>query len=132
MIAIELLLTQQGDFYNSALPERAEAFIGWSINWKRLNYRDRISDAYRKRCGFIHAGNREAITIKDVLFTDDIILNLLVNIVKNTDIFYSKKQLIDFSEKVKAEHLLGIKSKVRPQSLQFVNLQYIRDDYDKI
>lgn len=38
MIAIETLLTHQGDSYSSALPKRVEAFIGWSTDWSILNY----------------------------------------------------------------------------------------------
>ena len=104
MIAIELLLTQQGDVYRNALPERAEAFIGWSTNWKLSNYQERIRNVYIKRCNFVHDGNRDAIKVEDVLFTDHLLINILTNIVKNPKIFNSKKQLIDFSEKSKAEH----------------------------
>ena len=92
----------------------------------------RIKEVYKKRCDFVHDGNRESIAIEDVLFTDDLLLNVLINIVKHPKIFYSKKQLIKFAEKVKAEHLLDIKPKVRPKSLRFINIHYHQDDYEKI
>ncbi len=132
MIAIELLLTRQGDKYLNALPERAEAFLGWAVDWKKAKYEERIREIYEKRCKFVHDGNREAITIKDVLFSDDLLLNVINNIVKYPKLFFSKEKLIKFSEKVKAEHLLGIKSKVRPKSLQFFNIHYQNDDFKKI
>jgi len=39
MIALELLLTEQGDSFTEALPARAEAFLGWIGYWKALKRR---------------------------------------------------------------------------------------------
>lgn len=132
MIAIEMLLTRQGDKYSDSLPERVESFIGWASNWSIQNYEDRIKEVYRKRCEFVHNGNRDQIEIKDILFSDDILLNILINIVRHPDIFQSKDHLIKFSEKIKAEKLLGIKSKTIPKTLTYLKPNYSDDDYLKI
>jgi hypothetical protein len=50
-------------------------------------------------------------------------------------IFNSKEDVIDFTTKIAAEHVLGIvgdKSKIRPKTLRFLSKQYSEDDYKKI
>ena len=132
MIAIETLLTQRNDKYSDKLPERAEAFIGWSKNWKITNYSEKIRDVYKKRCEFVHTGKRDHIKISDILFTDDLLLNVIINIVKHPKLLGSKRKIIEFSDKVQAEHLLRIKSKVRPKTLRHLHLRYTEKDFDKI
>ena len=68
IIAIELLLTNQGDRYLEMLPQRARAFIGWTAQWGLDNYEKRIQDLYNKRSAFVHAGRRDRIEIGDLLF----------------------------------------------------------------
>ncbi len=121
MIIVEMLLTEQGDKYSDNLPERAEAFIGWVGYWNEKKFEERIRNVYKKRCQFVHDGNSENITVEDVLFTDDLVFNLMWNIVSHIKIFPTKKSVIEFSDKVKAEKLLGIKSKTQPKTLKFMN-----------
>ena len=135
MIAIESLLTRQGDKYTEVLPKRIEAFIGWVGYWSVDNYKERIEDVYQKRCQYVHDGNDANIEIEDLLFTDDILLNILVNLVGNHKIFKLKEDIIKFATKVSAEHTLGIvgdKSRVRPKTLRFLSKKYTDDDYKKI
>ena len=42
MIALESLLTRQGDTYTEMLPNRAEAFLGWTNNWQSGNFKEHI------------------------------------------------------------------------------------------
>ncbi|SEO34928.1 hypothetical protein [Vreelandella aquamarina] len=132
MIAIETLLTHQGDSYSSALPKRVEAFIGWTTDWALNDYENKIKEVYRKRCVFVHAGRSDEILIEDLLFTDNILNNIFRNILKHMDIFKSKEDLIGFSLKVEAEHVLGIKSKIRPKTVSFSKMIYNDKDYEKI
>jgi len=135
MIAIEALLMKQGDKYREELPNRIEAFIGWVGYWDQSNYQDKINDLYTKRCNYVHAGNESNIEIKDLLFIDDIMFNMLVNIIHHINLFKRKEDIVSFTEKVSAEHLLGIvgrKSKIRPKTLSFFNRMYTDEDYKKI
>lgn len=132
MIVIEMLLTDQGDKYIEVLPERIEAFLGWVGFWSTSNYSEIIKEVYKKRCKLVHDGQWETINITDLLFTDDLLLNLLVNIVNHPKIFNSKESVINFADKVKAEHLLGVKPKVRPKSLVFFSRTYTPDDLKEI
>ncbi|HKZ77078.1 MAG TPA: hypothetical protein VJ124_02055 [Pyrinomonadaceae bacterium] len=132
MIALELLLTKQGDRYTDVLPKRIEAFLGWIGFWASENYEERIREAYRKRCDLVHRGDRDAITRRDLLFSDDLLLNVLINIVNYIKLFDSKEKIIEFAEKVEAEHRLGQRSKVRPKRLRFFSRRYSEEDFEEI
>jgi hypothetical protein len=132
MIALELLLTRQGDTYTEMLPSRVEAFLGWLSNWRGSNFEENIREIYNKRCNFVHRGDSSSIEIADILFSDDLILNVLMNVVNHPKLFKSKDDLVNFSKKVEAEKTLGIKSKVRPKSMKATFPVYVDDDYKKI
>jgi len=135
MIAIEALLTVQGDKYSDALPERVEAFIGWIGFWRTRDYENRIRAAYKARCRYVHEGDASAVTVADLLFLDDIVLNLLVNIVGHPALFSSKEDVIGFSSRVSAERVLGItgrNARVRPKTLRHVARSYSDEDLRRI
>lgn len=117
MIALEMLLTKQGDKYRDALPKRIEAFLGWADEWHQKNFSERIDKIYTLRCNLVHDGDSHEITPDHLQFTDNLLLSLLTNLVNFPALFSSKQAVLDFSEKVAAEHLLGIKPKVRPKRL---------------
>lgn len=132
MIAIETLLTHRGDSYSTALPERVKGFIGWTIDWSVNNYEAKIEEVYRKRCGLVHAGQTDDLKVEDILFTDILLVNIFFNILKHIEIFKTKDNLIEFSKKVEAEHILGAKPKVRPRTISFINMRYSDRDYEGI
>lgn len=132
MIAIETLLTHRGDSYSTALPKRVEAFIGWTTDWSVENYESKIEEVYRKRCALVHAGVSDELRIEDILFTDILLVNIFYNILKHIDLFNDKNDLIEFSLKVEAEHVLGVKPKIRPKTISFINMQYSDKDYGGI
>lgn len=129
MIALELLLTRQGDTVGDVLPSRAEALLGWSRNWVEDGFEIKIREAYARRCLLVHQGNRDCPSREDLFFTDDLLLCLLANLVTHPTIFTSKDAVIDFSKKVEAEKLLGVKAKIRPKSLRMIRRSYRPDDY---
>jgi hypothetical protein len=132
MMALECLITQQGEKVKDALPERCEAFLGWVGFWKQQKFCERIREAYAARCRLVHQGDESCIDKKIVLFTDDIIFNIFHNILNNLKVFKSKNALIDFSNKVKAEHLLGVKPKVRPKNFLAIARRYRPGDFEAI
>jgi hypothetical protein len=87
--------------------------------WEEEDYKGRIRELYRKRNDLIHQGRRDRITHEDLAFTDHLLVNLLANLV-NLPIFNSKDAVIDFSKKLEAERILGVKPRVRPKDLRFV------------
>ena len=121
MIALELLLTGRDDKVAEQLPRRSEAFLSWLTGWDSIGFRRQIKELYKKRNALVHQGKREEIKPGDVLFLDDLLLNVLTNIGSNTNSFPSKDKLIEFSKKVEAEAILGItKSKSRPKTLRHI------------
>jgi hypothetical protein len=135
MIAIETLLMEQQDKQKDALPERVEAFIGWIGYWHTSQYEEKLREAYSKRCGYVHNGAFDQIQIKDLLFMDDILLNILANILGHPEVFPSKRSVIEFSQKVSAEKILGLRSRtpgVRPKTLVHVSRNYSDDDLAQI
>jgi hypothetical protein len=127
MVALEVLLTRQGEKYLDSLPKRVEAFLGW-VSPK---LKERIPAVYKKRNAMVHNGSR-SITVDDLLFTDDLLLNLLMNLVSYPRLFRSKDDIVSFGERVEAEQKLGLKSKVRPTGLRFLSRQYDPEDYQEI
>ena len=119
VIALETLLTKRGDKISRRLPERVEAFIGWTKDWELENFWDRLQDIYNKRCEFVHRGDRDAITVEDVEFSFDILMNVLSNVMRNLKLFPSKEAIISFSERVQAGNTPEIKPKIRPKTLGF-------------
>ncbi|MDQ1353582.1 MAG: hypothetical protein QG657_3888 [Acidobacteriota bacterium] len=128
MIALETLLTESGDKFSDVLPLRIKSFIGWMGNWDKYDYKKRIDDIYKKRCKLVHEGNINNISVDDLLFSDDLIFGVFDNIVNHVKIFHEKKDIILFSKKVEAEHLLGIKGRTRPRTLRFFETQYNTKD----
>ena len=130
MIALELLMTRQGDTVGDALPSRAEALLGWSQNWQQDGFENKIRTVYERRCRLVHQGDRECPTSEDLYFTDDLLLCLLANLVAHPSLFSSKDTVIEFSKRVKAEKLLGVEAEVRPKSLRMFRRHYHPKDYD--
>jgi hypothetical protein len=132
MIVIEMLLTKQGDRYSDILPERIESFLGWVGYWQQEDYLEKIGKAYRLRCSIVHDGRFDYVTVEDLLFTDDMVLNLMNNIVRHIRLFHSKNDVLKFSERVRAEHILGVNAKVRPDTLMFMHRNYTPQDLAEI
>ncbi len=94
-------------------------FLGWILYWEDEDYGGRLRDLYLKRNQLLHQGKRNDITEQDLAFTDHLLLNLLINLVRHPELFRSKDDVIAFSERVEAERVLGIKPRVRPSTFMF-------------
>jgi hypothetical protein len=119
-VALEMLLTYHAREAQDILPKRAEALLGWATYWEPDDYEGRIRGVYKKRNDLLHRGKRDAISPKDLAFTDHLLVNLLANLVSHPKLFRSKADVIKFSERVEAERTLGIAPKVRPKGFKFL------------
>ncbi len=132
MIAIELLITGDNDKHRIALINRLSALFGWMNKWEQDNYREKIDEVYKKRNDFVHDADSDAIEVKDLLFTDEILLNLIINIIKHPNVFTSKDALIEFTKKVEAEHILNLPGKIHPKSFTYVARRYTDNDLNML
>lgn len=128
MIIMETLLTTRNDKQKETLVSRLGAFFEWLQGWDE-SVENQIDELYKKRSAYVHNLDSDNITIQDVLFTDTLIFNLMNNIVKHPKLFSSKNDLIEFSKKIEAEKVLGIKSKIRPKTFYFLEKRYKEEDY---
>lgn len=128
VMALELLLAGYDEKFSEGIPKRVDAFLGW-VNPEFKHY---AKEMYKKRSELVHKYNRENILVSDLLLTDDLLVNLLMNLVNYPDLFGSREKVISFSEKVEAEQKLGIKSKTRPKNMRFLSKTYREEDYETI
>ncbi len=119
MIILETLLTTANDKQKDTLIIRLRAFFGWLSGWDNKTEKH-IGTLYNKRNAYVHDAKNDSITREDVIFTDELIINLVTNILMHPSNFPSKDALIEFSEKVQAEKLLDIKPKVRPKTFCYI------------
>jgi hypothetical protein len=128
VIALETILTAEGDSIQDTLPAPAEALLGWVGFWEMDQYAERIRELYQKRCRLVHDGRLDDITVEDLLFSDDLLFNLLLNLARHPAIFCDKNSIRAFAEKVQAERSLGIRPRLRPTTLSLFSQQYSPQD----
>jgi len=129
MIALEMLLIGDGDKYKTEMPKRVHAFLDWTLHSTGETYSDQIESLYKKRCDLVHEGKADGITIPDLLTSDHLVFNVLNNLVRHHSLFASKHNVIEFSRKVEAEALLGLKDTIRPKTFTHISRKYSEDDY---
>lgn len=129
VIALEMLLTNNNDKISEMLVKRAEYFLGWNEEWKDGNYMQRINDIYKKRCDFVHTGNSKFIDINDLVFTDNLLFNILNNIIRNRNKIKDKTDIIEFAKKYEAEKLLKQKSKYQLGKFEFMRKHYTDNEF---
>jgi len=107
MIALETLLTSRSDKHKQALKERLTALFHWYFNSENVNWDNDIDHIYQLRCKMVHNGDVSDIRTQDLLMSDKILYNLLLNISISSKQIKSKSDLINISEKLKACETLG-------------------------
>jgi hypothetical protein len=132
MIALESLLTRRGDRVSNTLPIRARAFLGWVGLWEVENHEQRIEEIYKKRNALVHSGDKDGVKSEDLVFSDDLLFNLITNLVSFPELFRSKETIIRFSNKVAAEHQAGNTEEVRPKGLIYTRSRYRKEDLERL
>lgn len=90
-----------------------------------------INRLYECRNKFVHDGYTQGITIKDLIKSDTILVNLINNLYLSYKFFDSKEKLIQFSGQTAARQVLRMEIK-RPKTLRFSRLRYTSRDLSKI
>ena len=132
MIVIEMLLKNNDqEKFMKVIPGRVEAFFDWS---KALNsnpnkrtgdlIENKLKAIYDKRNNLVHQGEYHKISIEDLLFSDELVRNLMSNIMHHISIFRNQQALISFCEIRKAQKVLKLKKTNQPGSLFYVVKNY--------
>lgn len=111
MIAIETLLSEQGDCFPNTLIDRIIAIFGWLHDEDPEPWDLTIKRLYRLRCGYVHDGKSGDINEMDLCDADRLLLNLLANLCANTREIKSKSDIIQIAAKLAALNTLGKKPK---------------------
>ena len=132
MIAIETLLSVQGDKFPSSLVDRIVALFGWMTNEDSEPWKLTIDRLYKLRCGYVHDGKHGSITGDDLFEADTILQNLLANVCKNTKYIRCKADIAALSERVAAMQVLGLPIKRREKFThgRLVKNDQIMEDYN--
>jgi hypothetical protein len=90
-------------------------------------------EIYRKRNRLVHAGDKDSIEPEDLVFTDDLLFNLITNLVSFPDLFGSKGKIISFSKKVEMQgETVALDQEIRPLGLRFSRPTYQPKDLEKL
>ncbi len=132
MIALEVLLTKQGDKFPDSIIERVVAFLGW-VKYADLDeWKIMIQRLYKLRCEYVHTAKVEDLTVRDLINADMILANLLYNLCRLTKIIKSKNDIIVLAQKLRARQILGMRMKDRPRPLRFRRQLYSPADLKKL
>jgi len=132
IFALETLLLESGG-RTEDLAKRVGAFLGWAGFWGQgERFMEKIEDMHRVRHEIVHQADTSKFTIDHLLFSDDLIFNLFLNLVKHVRLFKKQEDVIDFCHRVEAERFLGLKSRVRPKSFRAMAPRYTDKDKAEI
>jgi hypothetical protein len=123
MIALETLLLDQNDQFKNRIQNSLYAFLGWTSLWYNSNSIKIIENIYKKRCALVHEGESINITLDDIIFTDGLIRNILINIILHPKLFTKKQDIRTFVSKREAERILGYsKSRIFPRTFKAMGI----------
>lgn len=130
IFALETLLLESGG-KTEDLAKRVEAFLGWAGFWGQdEGFTKKVEDMHKVRHQIVHQADTSKFTLDHLLFSDDLVFNLFLNLVKHVRLFKTQEDVIDFCRKVEAERILGLKSSVRPRGFRAMAPRYT--DRDKV
>jgi len=134
IFSLETLLLEGGRGGKSEyLAKRTEAFLGWAGFWgQEKDFTEKVVNMYDVRNQIVHQADTSKFTIDHLLFSDDLVFNLFLNLVKHVRLFRKQEDVIDFCRKVQAERILGLKSSVRPKGFRAMAPRYSEKDKAEI
>ncbi|MCX5998246.1 MAG: hypothetical protein NTU41_01285, partial [Chloroflexi bacterium] len=107
----------------------AKAFLGYCPLWDKYQLRKRIERLYELRCGLVHEGRRKDIGTSDLIFSDELVRNLLRSMFDNRRHISSKASIIEFAERETAKAKLGLKPRSPSWRYLYGQTAYTDEDY---
>jgi hypothetical protein len=128
IFALETLLLEGGG-RTEDLAKRVEIFLGWAGFWGHdENFITNIEDMHKVRHRIVHQADPSDLSLDHLLFSDDLVFNLLLNLVKHHRLFRRQADIIEFCRKIEAERILGLKHSVRPKTFRAMAPRYTDKD----
>lgn len=128
IFALETLLLEGGE-RTEDLAKRIEIFLGWAGFWGHdKDFIAKVEEMHKVRHNIVHKADPSGLSLDHLLFSDDLVFNLLLNIVKHYQLFKKQKDVIDFCRKIEAERILGLKHSVRPKTFRTMAPRYTNKD----
>jgi len=132
VFALETLLLGDGG-RTEDLAKRIEIFLGWAGFWGHdKDFIDKVEEMHKVRHNIVHKADPSGLSLDHLLFSDDLVFNLLLNLVKHYRIFKQQKDVTTFCQKIEAERILGLKHIVRPRTFRAMAPRYSDKDRAEI
>ncbi|MDA0836518.1 MAG: hypothetical protein O2857_01915 [Planctomycetota bacterium] len=131
MIALEMLVSVDGLKDREAIVRHLEAILGWVGFWDEEGFPERIGELYDRRCNVVHQGDLSGVSKKQLLLSDELLLNLVNNLVRHPELFSSNRKIAEFAHLVEAERLLGQSSKHRREKFIYLRRDYTERDLEE-
>jgi len=111
------------------LAKRVEIFLGWAGFWGHdKDFIAKVEDMHKVRHRIVHQADLSELRLDHLLFSDDLVFNLLLNLVKQYQLFKRQGDVIEFCRKIEAERILKLKPRVRPKSFRATAPRYSDKD----
>jgi hypothetical protein len=108
MIAIEVLLSQQGDKHRVVIANRINSFFSWYFDNNDKRWKNIVNRLYNLRCDLVHDGTGENLNGLDLYYAEILLRNLLRNICMKPYRFPAKQAIADHARKVEARRVLEL------------------------
>lgn len=132
IFSLEALLLESGG-KTEDLARRTEVFLGWAGFWGQdESFAEKVKDMHSVRHLIVHQADTSKFSLDHLLFSDDLIFNLFLNLAKHVELFKSQAKVIEFCRKIEAERILGLKPRVRPKSFRAMAPRYTDEDKAEI
>ena len=131
MIAIEVLLSQQGDKHAEVIASRINSFFSWYFDNNDDRWKAIVNRLYKLRCDFVHDGKGENLNGLDLYNAEILLRNLLRNICMKPYRFPTKKAITDHSRKVEARRVLDLPLLTKGEGFWFSKTSIVHD-VDKV
>ncbi|MHC4623589.1 MAG: hypothetical protein ACYS4W_06770 [Planctomycetota bacterium] len=94
VIGLETLLTRPRERNGKKLAQRIKGLTGWHLKNENPSYESEIQEIHEIRCAIVHDSDYGRLTVEHLLRADIYLMNALLNIVVNPNLFPDKNTMI--------------------------------------
>lgn len=98
MICLEIFLTPGGERISNFISDAVARILTFGLE-NRLELKEDIKDFYTKRSAIVHGSRKKMPITSDVSYLQSIVAELILWMIKNSEYFDKKRDLLDYIEK---------------------------------